>query len=98
MTGPSVQSVVLPKDRFSLQVARAWVIENGYNGHYPHHGPDSTARYYRFRQSASKLKRGERYASIRLRNGVILVLKYPPRTRRALNKKHHATRRRRPLL
>lgn len=65
-----VQSVLIPKDSFTLKQAREWVKTHGYTGL----GVDVTEDHYRFRQMTPR--KDGRYRTIELPNKVKLVLLY----------------------
>jgi hypothetical protein len=65
-----VQSVLIPRDKFTVTQARRWVREHGYEIIKI----DITTNYYRFRQRdpIACMK----YRTLRLPNGVKLVREY----------------------
>jgi len=65
-----VQTVLFPKDEWSIAEAVAWLTEH----HYRHHKVDITEHHLRFRQMTPM--KGGRYATVTLPNGVELVLHY----------------------
>jgi len=64
------QSVVLPKDKFTLEEARQWLRDHDYKDP----GVDETDSSYRFRQFPPSECIAGSYASMPLPNGVTLVL------------------------
>tara|TARA_R110000851_G_scaffold153199_1_gene295167 strand:- start:605 stop:829 length:225 start_codon:yes stop_codon:yes gene_type:complete len=66
------QSVVFPKDKWTLTKAQKWLRDNNYKETYRNKKVDITPTQLRFRQTPpSKYKS---YTSKKLKNGVILVL------------------------
>jgi len=66
-----VQSVILPKKKFTKLQAKKWIKDNGYKESFYKKKVDITKEYYRYRQKAPKYKK---YRNKKLSNGVILVL------------------------
>jgi hypothetical protein len=77
MSGKSqVQSVLVPRSRYTLAQAKAWVKDHGYIVNYPGKtGPHTTADYYRFRQHPPSSS--AKYVTIRTENtgGILFVVK-----------------------
>jgi len=63
----TLQTIELPKDKFTLREAKSWLKDNGYAYHYWR----TTTNYIRFMQCPPII--GSTYHSIKLPNGVILV-------------------------
>jgi hypothetical protein len=61
-----LQTILVPKDKFSLSEAYVWLA----NHHYSHHKIDITEHFYRFRQNDPH---GGSYYTVRLPNGIQLV-------------------------
>ena len=70
MSAPMVQSVIFPKEKFSLPKARKWLKDH----HYREQKVDITEHFYRFRQM--RPMKGGRYTTIALPNGVQIILHY----------------------
>jgi hypothetical protein len=49
--GSTVQSVLVPRSKYTLAEAKRWVRQHGYKISKP---PDVTEKYYRFRQTDPK--------------------------------------------
>ena len=64
-----VQSVIINKDKFTKREANKWIKDNK----YINKKVDITKNYYRFRQFTPK--KGDKYRTKDLKNGVKLVLK-----------------------
>lgn len=62
-----LQTILMPKSKFSLSEAVAWVS----NHHHSHHKVDITDNFYRFRQHTPA--HHGRYYTVKLKNGVELV-------------------------
>ncbi len=67
----TVQSVVFPRDKFSLSEAKKWVTDNGYKTSFHGKPVDIKPTQYRFRQAPVMFKN---YVTKKLSNGVLLVL------------------------
>lgn len=65
-----IQTVLLPKKKFSLPDAIAWVSRHGFRSHKV----DITGNYYRFRQMEPMY--GGKYRTKTLTNGVEIVSHY----------------------
>lgn len=65
-----VQSVLIPKDLFTIKEAREWARSHGYSAM----GVDVTEEHFRFRQMNPR--RDGRYRTIELPNKVKLILFY----------------------
>lgn len=65
-----IQSVVIPKDKFTLTEAKKYIKDHKYKLKKV----DITTNYYRFRQ-VEPIK-GRQYYDYKTKNGVILVLMY----------------------
>lgn len=70
MSAPMVQSVIFPKEKFSISQARKWLKDHHYGGKKV----DTTENFYRFRQM--KPMKGGRYTTMTLPNGVEIILHY----------------------
>jgi len=64
-----VQSVIIDKNKFSLNKAIKWIKKHNYNIDY---GIDEKLNYYRFRQYPPK--KGASYITKDLGNGVKLII------------------------
>ena len=71
MSEGTLQSILVPKSRFSLEEAKKWILDNKYKVSYYGKQYHETKRYYRFRQH--KNRRGKTYYIKKLPNGVKLV-------------------------
>jgi hypothetical protein len=71
-----VQSILIPKDKYTLIQAKAWVKKQGYIVDYPGKpkGPDITEHFYRFRQLPPSKLYNYRTVSLR-KEGILLVVK-----------------------
>ena len=65
-----LQSVLIPKSKFTLKEAKKWIREHGYKESFYGKDVDITEKFYRFRQAAPK--HGEYYVK-KLSNGVELI-------------------------
>lgn len=45
-----IQSVLIPRDKYTLAQAVNWIQSNGYKVHFGKKPPDITVDFYRFRQ------------------------------------------------
>jgi len=66
-----LQTILIPKERFSLADAVEWVRDHKYN----HHKVDITGRFYRFRQHTPY--HAGSYYIVTLPNGIELVHENP---------------------
>lgn len=46
-----IQSILIPRDKFTLPEAIQWIIHHKYKLFYSNKFPDITTHYYRFRQN-----------------------------------------------
>lgn len=44
-----IQTVIIPKDKFTLEQAKLWIIKNGFRDTFYGKPVDITENYYRFR-------------------------------------------------
>ena len=65
--GNRVQSVLIPK-KYSVAESKQWLKDNGFKFIKVH----TTKTYHRFRQFSPK--KGGNYYSLKLKNGIILVI------------------------
>ena len=63
----TIQTVEIPREKYTLNSAKAWLRENGYAYHYYR----NTTNYIRFMQVMPII--GAEYYSKKLPNGIILV-------------------------
>lgn len=68
-----VQSVIFPKDKFSLESAIDWLISHNYK--VPK--VDETEEHYRFRQHSPKKYIPDRFRTVELINGAKLIINLP---------------------
>ena len=66
-----LQSVLIPKSKFTLSEAKKWIKDNKYKETYYGKDVHVTKKYYRFRQS--KPQKDKQYYIKTLENGVKLV-------------------------
>lgn len=66
-----VQSVLIPKDKFTLQEAKKFIKDNGYKLTYYGKSVDITRNYYRYRQ---RKPTGHSYYISTIKGGVKLVM------------------------
>ena len=66
-----IQTILIPKNKFSLKEAEKWIVKNKYKKSFYGKKVDITENYFRFRQE-SPLKFKNYYAK-RLKNGIIIV-------------------------
>lgn len=62
-----LQTVLVPKDKFTLTKAKTWVVSHGFKAPKV----DSAANFYRFRQATPKAS--AKFYTVSLPNGVELV-------------------------
>ena len=67
-----VQSVVIPKRKFTLAAAKKWITSHGYKVTFHGKEVDITPSEYRFRQQA--VKRNADYRTKTLPLGVLLIV------------------------
>jgi len=63
----TIQSVLIPKETFSLKDAIKWIMTNNYELNKIH----ETNNYYRFRQTIPEPN--SKYVSKKLPNGIVLI-------------------------
>ena len=63
-----VQSVIIPKSKFTKQQAKKWIIDNNFKLKKI----DITPNFYRFRQRLPQKNR--QYFTVRLTNGIELIM------------------------
>ena len=63
----TLQTIELPKDKFTISSAKSWLKDNGYAYHYYR----TTANYIRFAQVMPII--GAEYHSKKLANGIVMV-------------------------
>lgn len=69
-----VQSVLLPKGKYTRASARNWIYKHGFAVEFNGKGPDSKGNYFRFRQR--RPKKGSNYRTIAVGNGIMLIIQY----------------------
>lgn len=67
----TVQSVIIPRDKFSLAQAKAWIVENDYKTSFRGKGVDIKPNFWRFRQTPPSFKD---YRTKRIGHGIMLIL------------------------
>jgi len=67
-----VQTILIPRDRFSLPEAYRWIEEHGYTKDYYGKGVDVTTHFFRFRQK--KPNHNADYYTETLPNGIEIVI------------------------
>ncbi len=71
LASTTIQSVIVPRNKFSLSQAKSWISENGYKTSFRGKGVDIKPNFWRFRQAPASFKN---YVTKRLSNGVQLIL------------------------
>ena len=78
----TLQSILYPKSKGSLEQAKKWIVKNGYLLHYKNKAIDITDKYYRFRQaqplSKKKIAMGW-YYFIKNEKGIKFIIMAPPK-------------------
>jgi len=67
-----VQSVLIPRDRYSLSEAKRWIKNHNFTMRYKGKAVDITENYYRFRQH--KPVKDSKYRVVRLNNDILIIL------------------------
>lgn len=70
MPGEILQTILIPRDSFTLQASEQWMADNN----YPIKKIDIKGKYFRYRQIDPV--EGAKYYSVKLSNGIILVFMY----------------------
>lgn len=68
-----LQSVLLPKSKYSLEEAKRWINSNGYHVNYRNKKIDITEHYYRFRQAKPEKNSIVRYYTKIAKGGIKFV-------------------------
>lgn len=66
-----IQSILIPKNKFTISQAYKWIIENGYKIAFFNKPMHETDKYYRFRQLSPKNKDLKMKT---LKNGIKLII------------------------
>ncbi len=69
-----VQSVVIPKKKFTLKQSEKWIKDNGYKLSFYGKPVDLTVGFYRYRQAAPSRFNKDKYKTKVLKNGILLIL------------------------
>jgi len=69
-----VQSVVIPKKKFTLKQSDKWIKDNGYKLTFYKKPVDITVGFYRYRQKAPSRFNPKKYKTKVLKNGILLIL------------------------
>jgi hypothetical protein len=68
----SIQSVLIPKNTFTLEDAQEWILNNGFKLSFDKKNVDITDNYFRFRQS--RPSNFKKYFTREIKDGVLLVI------------------------
>jgi hypothetical protein len=68
-----IQSVLIPKDKFTLNKARKWIADNHFKLTFWGKPVDITDKYYRYRQMAPSRFVKDKYITIDFKDGVKLI-------------------------
>lgn len=69
-----VQSVVIPKERFTFKQANRWIKDNGYKLTFYGKPVHLTVGFYRYRQQSPSRFEKESFRTKRLKDNVFLVM------------------------
>lgn len=68
-----IQSVLIPKDKYTLAEARKWIADNHFKLSFYKKQVDITDKYYRYRQLAPSRFVKDKYITIDFKDGVKLI-------------------------
>lgn len=69
-----IQSVIIPKDKFTEKQANAWILKNNYSDKGKRIKNYKTTEFYRFRQKPPSHFIKTSFKTTKLKNGVRLVI------------------------
>lgn len=69
----TLQTVLIPKDKYTLEEAETWIKQNNYKVSFYGKKVDITENFYRFRQASPRKFIKNSYRTKKLENGVQIV-------------------------